>query len=183
MIPVIDQYDVFKTMLLIILTFAAVFNGGLAWALYIIIEKRIEDKVIESADKTFIKSTAKTFTSIGYMCWGFFDVVELNREKKENYLRQAILFTNVAYQKYALKLDRKDRENDELICVIINNLAYYLAESCRLRIGVLERNIEENSRLALDYANEIRRKIIIHPTRTKEWLDTYERVQRYCAFD
>ena len=176
--PAIDQYDVFKTMLLVILAFATVFNGGLAWALYIIIEKKIENRVDDLMNEIYFRSLVRTYSNIGYMCWSFAET-EFKKTKKEPYLKQAVIFTNYAYKRSEI-LDKKNRENEKTICTVKNNLAFYLAECCKEGISILGRNLKENAKLAIDFADEIKIKISTYSDHTKEWLATYDHVQLYC---
>jgi len=115
------------------------------------------------------------------MCWSNYKIDPFqNNEKKEHFLSYAIRFTDDALHKYGIELDKESRENEELIYLIKNNLAFYFAECYRFEMRVLGKDLKEIRTLAIDYADEIKKKIRRFPARAGSWIHTCEYVKRYC---
>lgn len=163
----IFQYEVFRDILITVLTFSGIAIAVFGILGYQILKKRIEADVKKIADETYLKSIIRTMIEIGLMCWKNYNA-EHHKEVRESLLQHAIEFTNDAYNRYAVNLDDKKRENDKIICLLKNNLAYYWAEWCHIGMGT-----ETARSLAIDYANEIYQKKSKFPDKAESFVDTY----------
>jgi hypothetical protein len=176
--PEIFQYEIFRDLLYIILAFAAVIIGAISFFAYKLIEKRIANQIKILVNETYLKTIAATLTHVGLMCWRNYKVEHID-EIKKRHLEHSLEFTNYAYQKYAINLKENKKENAELICVIKNNLAFYLTEGCRL--GLYDREERElNCKLAIDYAEYVYKRKSKFPERAKRWIHTYNFVLFHC---
>lgn len=159
---VIDKYAIFRDVLTIVLAIAAVAIAVVGYVVYRYLDEHITRHAIEevrsAARVERYLSSAYRLVSSGYTYW-----VHYTNTKEKNSLELAISITERAYTEHAVHLDEHDREHQELICTIKNNLGYYLAE----------RGKPEDGHVAHQCVEYIRSKEIDFPKRKTFWEDTY----------
>jgi len=106
----------------------------------------------------------------GYSCW-----MDYERWHKIQDLNEVINKTREAYDDYAEKLDEKKTSNEELICWIKNNLAYYLAERHKDDPTAA---LPSDGDLARKFAEYPYKKIDKYPQHAEKWVETYYYVQK-----
>lgn len=163
------SYDVLKDTLTIVLAILAIGMVIVGYSVYLVLEGRLK---IESASAAALETAAgciRLFVHSGFIFWETYDKAE---EKEIHYLEIAIGLTERALLFFNELPDKeaKIRKNDRLLCTIKNNLAYYYAE----------RKQTEDSDLAKEYAEHIRKRISKYPEEKDNWLDTCDFVyQQY----
>lgn len=171
-IPETIKYEVFKDLLAIILSIATIFIAVVGYGVYRILEKNIEDLAKKLMDQTYLRALATTIMRLGYTFW---ESYEADRRRNIN-LKHAIELTNHANE-HVVNLDETKKENQRLICKVRNNLAYYLAELCRLGIGT---DVDRN--LALDHAEYVfGKKEIFAGEELEQIIHTYNYVRQQCT--
>ncbi len=186
--PAPDITITFSSLLTVMIALLALGVGTLGGMTYYVISRRIEEGLKKSAEETYMRTSALTLIHIGFMCWRNYEV-EHQLEVKNRHLEHAFEFTHYAYEKYAVNLVEENRDNKKLICIVKNNLAYYLAECCQPNIYKdinwgylsdrckLSKNRATNCKLALDYAEYVYKRTNQFPDRIEKWLHTYYFVQ------
>ena len=147
-----DRYDVLKDTLIIVLTLAAIAIAVLGAAVYVIVSQRLETETGKRIMDESRRWITRLATSVGYSLW------ELN------FRDEAIRLTEEAHDEYASRLDEKERENQELIGSIRNNLASYYSET------------EQKREFARGYAAYIHKISHKFPKRREIWEGTYREV-------
>jgi hypothetical protein len=127
-----DQYEVFKDLLIILLTIAGIAMGTVGYVIHkhllkfteSTIRKNAEvigNKMRKNAELSLDWSSTLNFYLTGYTFWNIYD------ETKQNmYLEAAIFLTEKAYERMSY-LDEQEPKNESLICGLMNNLGFYLA--------------------------------------------------------
>lgn len=167
-----DKYEVFRDVLIIVLTvliigltIISIVIGVFAYLTYRYASSWIERRVKEVAETERHYSSAYILTTSGYVYW-----LDYTKTKDNEYLEKAINLTERAYSEHSSHLDIQERKNQRLICVIRNNLGYYLAE----------RGKKEDREFACECAEYIRSKIIDFPEVKGRFADTIAFIkQRY----
>ena len=167
-------------MLIIILAIAGAIIAIFMFFAYRILAKTIEIRITKSVEETYQRSMAYILFGIGFTCWCSYEV-----NKQAHHLENAIDYTHRAIQEQAKNLNIKKKLNEEVICMLKNNLAYYIEEGYRSGFDknvkkILKNKRERNLELALKYSNEINEKKWKFYNHIEEWTDTYEFVQKYC---
>ncbi len=172
----------FSSLLTIMITLLALGVGTVGYFIYQLIEKKIEKRVNELTNEVYQRSIAQILYGVGFTCW-----CNYKASKEFHHLKNAILFTHKAYQRHAINLNEKNiiNENEEVVLVIKNNLAYYVAEIYRLDKDddvkdILKNTREANRELAINYANEIDKKKCKYLDHFNEWTDTYKFINQHC---
>lgn len=179
--PEVMKYDIFKDLLIIILTTASVMIALIGYLAYRLLEKDVEKRVDELTNEVYQRSIAHILCGVGFACW-----CNYKSSKEFHQLKNALLFTRRAYQDHAIKLNEKNIINKEVILLIKNNLAYYVAEIYRLDKDedvkeILKNTREANRELAIKYANEINKNKSRFLEHFNEWTDTYKFIHQHCV--
>lgn len=168
-IPYLLKYDILKDTLTIVLAVLAVGIAVIGYAIYLILSGRLEIESALTARLETLKGSIRLFVHSGFVFWESYDKT---KKKESQYLEMAIGLTERALLFFNELPDNeaKNRENDKLLCKIKNNLAYYYAE----------RKKPEDSDLAKEYAEYIRKRMSKYSEEKDNWLDTCNFVyQRY----
>lgn len=166
-IPHLLKYDILKDTLTIVLAVVAVGIGVVGYSIYLILSGRLQTESASASRLETIKGSIRLFIHAGFVFWENYD----NAKKKEaqhldiaiGLTERALLFHNQLPEKEA-----RNKENDRLLCLIKNNLAYYFAL----------RGKAENKDLAKEYAEYIRERISKYSEEKDNWLDTYDFVKQ-----
>ena len=168
-----DQYEVFKDLLTVILTIAGIAIGTVGYVIYRHVSERIESRmsknaeVIESgmrkkSEASLDLGVALTLCLTSYTFWQSYE-----NTKQYFYLEGAIALTETAYERMSY-LDVREPKNESLMCEIMNNLGYYLAE----------RKKGEDKEFAIVCANYIKDKMGKYPDQRGNWKNTYDFIFR-----
>lgn len=170
----VTTYEIFRDLLVVVLTIAGLFItlGGVLT--YRILVERLETKAVSAAEqKTLIeisKCLATVYRHIGYVHW-----VGWGSPKKDAYLIHAIKLTEIA-STHADELDENVPEREEIICMIRNNLAYFYAtrgkiedvKKAREYASYIERRAPKHNKYAIDWYLTSAFVKAKHPTSDKE---------------
>lgn len=161
------EYDILKDVLAITLAVLAVIMVIVGYSLYQILSGRLQLESTSASRIETTRSSARLLTHTGFTFWKIHDESET---KIPQYLDFAISLTDLGLQYFneLHEREQKQRHNEELLCTIKNNLAYYLAE----------RNRVEDKDLAKEYAKFIRQKSSQYPTRRAWWIETCDFVEK-----
>lgn len=185
------RYDVLKDTLIIVLAVIAVAVSLLSYLFYRMALDQVEREtsaVLEKARRELATDThriaARLYNTVGFVYWvdaekcrkreemetmeGRSKFAELAKKETEQYLNRAISLTRRAYERHISQLDEQYRENQRLKCMVMNNLAFYLAE----------RKEATDLDVARRYAEYIREKAQDFPDQAEAWIDTYSFVLR-----
>lgn len=158
-----QEYDIFRDLLTMVLTIVGVIISGVFLIIYDVLSKTLQRSVESKAHNEIQREKASLYIRIGYTYWNDFR----NRNDPQD-LEQAIDITNEAFN-IVKKMDEK--ENEELLCTIKNNLAYYLA------LQPKEKRKSGDDKIARDYAKYAYDRISNYPKHKEDWTDTYQFVQ------
>lgn len=159
-----------KDIIVIALAIAGL-TGVSLYSMYKFMTKVVEDNlksfVEELNNNTMAAIKARIY---GYGCW-----MDYKRGNNIQDLNEAITKTLEAYENHAQKLDEKKSSNEELICWIKNNLAYYLAERHRVNPAAALPGDGDPARKFAEYPYE---RIDKYPKNAEKFVDTYRFVQK-----
>lgn len=163
------KYEILRDIIAILLAV----TGIVGYAIYITMSKLIEERIKTYTEELHARSLATTKMHVGFSNWNDYEKKK-HRDKKSKLriLKNAIFNTKIAYQ-YSLKLDGENRDNEYVILLIKNNLAYYLAE--RKRLGEAK---EGDDVFALELIQYVYDRIYKFPTLRGTYLDTYRFVKK-----
>lgn len=165
-IPHAFRYDILKDTLAIVFLVLALGIGAVGYGSYQILSGRLQTESASASHVEMTRGAARLFTHLGYLFWEKYK----RTDKEELQYRDLAIDITEHGLRYMSELPEKERENEELLCTIKNNLAYYLAE----------RNEAKDKELAKDYVEYIRKRIQKYPAEKAAWLDTCNFVrQRY----
>jgi hypothetical protein len=164
-----SELDTFVALFMAMLAVAAIAGGAIYW----IIAYKVKRDVMSLARAQHHRTMATLSTESGYGYWRDYEDTKRKGKKKIKKLNQAIKRTNGAYEYHARQLDEREPENEQLICWIRNNLAYYLAERKRCN-----KSEEGDDALAQECAKYIYKKISKYPEKKKDYTDTYHFVEK-----
>lgn len=164
-IEVKEGYEIFRDILIFILTIAGVCIAAGGYGIYLLINKSIENRIKKREEEFSAYSTAMLFTNMGYTYWENYDILSSDK-KYLQYLKAAINITERAHS-HARILNEKDPRNEVLKCEILNNLVYYLAV----------RGNAEDREIAMQGAEFVKKRIEKYPKKSKSWQDTYDYVK------
>ena len=129
---------------------------------YELLSKAVTVRARSESKEVMRKLGANLLINMGYIYWEDYKI-----SRREEYLNMAIDVTEDAYNDFAKFL--KEFTNEDLICTLKNNLAYYYAERARIEDGVKARQYAEYIlNKSHKYDSPFRDKII----------DTYQYVQQ-----
>jgi hypothetical protein len=152
-------YQMFRDLLIIVLAIATLFVTSFGVLIYGLLSRRLKMVARGEAEEEMLKQRAYSLATIGYSYWHNY-----RNSKNPEYLKLAIALTERALS----ECHKLKKEDEALICMIKNNLAYYLAEDGRL----------EYRQKALEYAKYIYDRIDKYPSAKAQWLDTYNYVRQ-----
>ena len=168
-IPESIQYEVFRDLLIVILSIAGIAIAVMTYGAYRVLSMEVENRIRQSQ----LNSVTTVLTEVGWTCWNTYEA----DKTKDIHLENAIALTDYAFHKYGIKLDETKKENVILLCTVKTDLAYYLAERC-----ALGKEQESDKDLALKYAQYAYDRRDILPRREAgEVVDNYLFVQKFCG--
>lgn len=163
------KYEILRDIIVILLAV----TGIVGYAIYITMSKLIEERIKTYTEELHNRSLAITKMHVGFSYWKDYEKKK-HRDKKSKLeiLKIAISNTKIAYQ-YSLKLDEENMDNEYVILLIKNNLAYYLAE--RKRLGEAK---EGDGVFALELTQYVYERIYKFPKLRGTYSDTYQFVKK-----
>jgi hypothetical protein len=161
------KYDIFKDILTIVLTVLAVGITVIGYGIYLILSERLKIESASTARLETLKGSIYMFIHSGFIFWQSYDSLG---KKEKQYLEIAIGLTDRALRFFNEFSDdeAKSRENDELLCHIKNNLAYYYAER--------KRPVDKD--LVKEYIKYLCERISRYTEHKEDWLETAEFVNK-----
>lgn len=163
-IPHAFRYDILKDTLTIVLGVLALGIVAVGYGSYQFLSGRLQTESASASRHEMTRGAARLFTHLGYVFW------EKYKPRDKETLQYRDLAIDITEQglRYMSELPEKERENEELLCTIKNNLAFYLAA----------RNKAKDKPLAKDYVEYILKRIQQYPAHKAAWLDTCDFVRR-----
>lgn len=165
------EYEIIKDIILISLAVAGL-TGVSLYSIYKLMLKAVANAVAEKtmllAKELHYRTMATTKGHVGYAYWNNY-----MKTKDRKDLDLAIDITERAYKDYASQLNEQEPDNEELICWIKNNFAYYLAERQKLKAALPGDDV-----LAQQFAKYAYDRIYKYPKDRGTYTDTYRFVQK-----
>lgn len=165
------EYEIIKDIILISLAVAGL-TGVSLYSIYKLMLKAVANAVAEKtmllAKELHYRTMATTKAHVGYVYWNNY-----MKTKDRKDLDGAIDISERAYEDYASQLNEQEPDNEELICWIKNNLAYYLAERQKLKAALPGDDV-----LAQQFAKYVHDRIYKYPKERGTYTDTYRFVQK-----
>jgi len=133
----VNQYEIFRDLLAIVLTLAGLSIALLGTGVYKWISKDLNIKAEEhiagldaeikrKVDEEVNYAMAVFFLELSYDCWEAYEVKDELQQYKENQLERAVALSKKALKR-AKRLDMEQKEFKRILCEIKNSLAYHLA--------------------------------------------------------
>ncbi len=127
--PIADKYEVFRDILVIVLSLSAVAIALLGWAVYQVISRGLDDRIKRTIDEELNVHICNLCFEFNHIYWKHYERVDYKignplEGTELDYLQLAIDISESAARRAGL-LDQK--KFDALVCVAKNNLAYHLA--------------------------------------------------------
>jgi hypothetical protein len=164
------KYEILRDLIGILLAVI----GIVGYAIYITMTKLIEKRVKTYTEALHNRSLAAMKMQVGFSYWiDYKKKKHRDKKSKLDTLKKNVIFnTKIAYQ-YSSKLDEENMDDEYVILLIKNNLAYYLAE--RKRLGEAE---EGDDVFALELIQYVYDRIYKFPILRGTYLDTYRFVKK-----
>ena len=138
-----------------------------------VVSENVNRNLMPFTKELHIRAMINTKINFSCICWNNYrqakDRGVLNEALEE--LNRAIDIMMKACKSFS-ELNKKDQDNEVLICAVSNNLAYYLAE--RKKCG---KAVKGDGQLAYKCAKYAYDKIVKYPEDREAYADTYEFVQ------
>lgn len=171
-VRIIDMDAITVKDIIFILLAVAGLTGVSIYSVYKAMMKAVAGAVAEKtmllAKELHYRTMATTKAHVGYVYWNNY-----MKTKDRKDLDGAIDLSERAYVDYASQLNEQEPDNEELICWIKNNLAYYLAERQNLKAALPGDDV-----LAQQFAKYAYDRISKYPKDRGTYTDTYRFVQK-----
>lgn len=165
---VIKKYDIFRDLLILLLTILSVVFGVVGWLLYGWISRQLQEQVKTGVERQTSAVLSHLFSELSYVYTSHYEP-DPTKPNGQQYKELAKNMSETALA-YAEKLPEKDFE--QLICGAKSNLAYDL---------VIRRR-EQDGKLARELADYIYNKALKYND-DYHWLETYGLVLVYFGKD
>lgn len=130
---------------------------------YFILAWRVERKTMASAEGKINRETGRTHLITAQ---SFYNHYEISNNTK--YLESAIKLAAMTFDKYLHSLDQSKSENEELLCLFKNNMAWYLAEQ----------KDPKDKEIARQFATYIEKRLYKYSKYTDDWKHTIDFVKK-----
>jgi len=173
---VIDKYELLRDTLTIVLALLALGIAAFGTGAYLMLRQQVKRDAAERSRAEAERALAASINNQGfYLFWRQYKRLKDAGNPERFFLDLAIEVTKEAWFGYGIYLDDKERDVEEIICIIKNNLAYYVAE----KKATWQPVSDEDRKLAQEFANYIETRITKHPAHAEQWVETIDFVNRH----
>lgn len=152
-----NKYEVLRDTLVIVMTSAALAIAMFGTLVYFLLQSRLRIEVEKSVTESFRRAVLKSMINQGFLLW------EQSKYTGESfYLKQAIDVSKEA-SSIASQLDESIPENEEALCTLRNNWAWYL-----MQVEEITESEKRQVRWFADYIEQRLGRFESHDS----WIDT-----------
>lgn len=164
----IENVQTLATLMAVVVALIGLGVTAFGITVYRLLANMIREEIVGTVEERFQRASAASFMAVGWALGR-----QYSETKASFLLDQAIDFTREAYYRHAKLLDEEKPGNEELICVLRNNWAWFLAKKAETR-----RLDDDETKLARQFADYIESRILKYPTHARDWVETIQCVRR-----